>query len=154
MSIASFDVIGIKTRTSNSEEMNGGGKISGLWNRFYGEQVANTIPDKQGQEVFAVYYDYESDFRGRFTLLVGMRVASGTKPPLGMEYITVPAQNYTHFPTEKGEMPGNIITTWKKIWDTTVKGDLKRKYSYDLEVYGEKAADPKSAVVDVYIALP
>lgn len=145
----SFQVIGIKTRTSNSEEAKGNGKISKLWGQFFSKKTLAKIPKKLDGDIIAIYYDYESDSSGPYSLLVGAKVAPGTKAPRGMETLQVPAQEYRQFVSAKGEMPGVVIDAWKQVWTT----DMKRKYSYDLEVYGEKARDPKSAQVDLYISL-
>ena len=148
-----FQVIGIKTRTSNPEEMKGAGKIGALWNQFYSQQVLNKIPGKLDHEIIAVYYEYESDATAPYSVLVGARVAAGTKPPAGMELITMPAQKYFQLATRKGEMPGIIIEAWGRVWDLAAKSELNRKYSYDLEVYDERAANPKAAEANLFIAI-
>lgn len=152
-SIDAFQIIGIKTRTSNSDEMKGAGRIPSLWNTFYSMQILNRIPGKLDQDVVAVYYNYESDANAPYSLLIGAKVKPGTQVPEGMEILNIPTQNYSQFKTKVGEMPGIIFEMWKEIWDLTERSELKRKYSYDLEVYGKNAANPKSAQVDLFISV-
>lgn len=151
--IEEFQVIGIKTRTSNSDEMKGNGKIPALWNAFYSQQVLNKIPHKIDQDVVAVYYNYESDANAPYSLLIGARVALGTKAPEGMDVINIPGQSYCQFTTKVGEMPMIVIDEWKNIWSLEQTSQLKRKYSYDLEVYGKNATNPKSSQVDLLISI-
>ncbi len=152
-SLEAFQVIGIKTRTSNSEEMNGSGKIPALWGKLYSEQILSKIPGRLDQDVVAIYHDYESDANAPYSLVIGARVAPGSKPPPGMELISIPSEKYFHLTTRQGEMPGIVVEAWKHIWDLAAKSELNRKYSYDIEVYGERATNPKAAEADIFIAL-
>ena len=144
-----LNIIGIKTRTTNAQEMGGKGKILPLWKKFYGKKMMAKIPGKTDGQVYGVYHEYESDMNGAYSLLVGVKVAPGTKVPKGMTLLKIPAQDYVHVASPKGEMPGVVVEAWKKVWSAT---DFKRKYSYDFEIYGDKAKDPKSAEVDLYIS--
>ncbi|NUN06803.1 MAG: AraC family transcriptional regulator [Bdellovibrio sp.] len=144
-----LNIIGIKTRTTNAQEMGGKGKILPLWQEFYGKKMLAKIPGKTDSQVYGVYHDYESDMNGAYSLLVGVKVAPGTKAPKGMTLLKIPAQDYVHIASPKGEMPGVVVDAWKRVWSAT---DFKRKYSYDFEIYGDKAKDPKSAEVELYIS--
>ena len=79
--LEAFQVIGIKTRTTNADEMRGAGKISELWNTFHSKQMFIKIPGKLDKNILAVYFDYESDVNGAYSLLVGVKVDPGTLPP-------------------------------------------------------------------------
>lgn len=149
VSMEEINIIGIKTRTTNAQEMSGKGQILPLWKKFYGKNILAKIPGKTDAQIYAVYHDYESDMNGAYSLLLGARVAPGTKAPKGMTLLKIPVQEYVHIVSPKGEMPGVVVEAWKKVWSAT---DFKRKYSYDFEVYGDKAKDPKSSEVDLYIS--
>ncbi len=153
ISIDAFQVIGVKTRTSNSDEMSGAGKIPNLWSAFYSQQVLSQIPFKIDQDIVAVYYDYESNANGPYSLIIGAKVVLGTKAPDGMEVLSVPRQKYAHFTTRVGEMPAIILETWQNIWELTEKLELKRGYSFDLEVYGKNATHPAAAQAELLISL-
>ena len=52
--------------------------------------------------------------------------------------------------TAKGKMPDAVVNQWMEIWSDS---ELKRAYTSDFEVYGEKSQDPANAEVDIYIAV-
>lgn len=147
-----FQVVGIKTRTSNQDEMRGVGRIQALWDQFYNEHIINMIPGKISNEVIAVYHDYEDDANAPYSLLVGVKVTSGSETPAGMDFLSIPPQKYNLFTSDKGEMPGVIFGLWQSVWRQTEKAQIARMYSFDFEVYDERASDPKSSEVDLYIA--
>jgi predicted transcriptional regulator YdeE len=68
--------------------------------------------------------------------------------------IDVPKDNYAVFQTEKGKIPDIIFKAWQKIWHLTAKKELSRKRTFDFELYDKRAADPNSAQVDIFIAIP
>ncbi len=148
----SFIVAGIMTRTTNKDEFSGAGKIAGLWQRFYSENVVEKIQNKVSENVLAVYHDYESDANGEYSLLIGLIVDKNSIIPEGLTKIEIPAQEYTKFTSNKGAMPGNIIETWQEIWKLTDAHELKRAYSFDFEVYDERAREPANSIIDVLIA--
>lgn len=151
--LPSFQIIGITTRTSNADEMKGAGKIGDLWKRFYAEGIAEQIQGKTEPSIFAVYHAYESDKNAVYSLTLGCKVETGTNPPAGMDLLKIPAQNYAQFTTTKGQMPQVVIETWQNIWNQEDHQKLKRQYTYDFEVYDQRSADPRSAEVEIYIAL-
>ncbi len=57
--------------------------------------------------------------------------------------------NYKIF-TAKGKMPDAVVNKWMEIWKDD---ELKRAYTSDFEVYGEKSQNPKNAEVEIYIAV-
>ena len=153
VSLDAFQIIGINTRTSNQDEMKGTGKIPALWNKFYSEQALSKIPGKLNSDIIAVYHDYESDASAPYSVLIGAKVAPGTKAPEGMELLNIPAQKYAKITSAKGEMPGVVIDAWKTVWNLTEKSELNRTYTFDLEVYDQRTANPKSAEVDLFITI-
>lgn len=148
MQMESFQVIGIKTRTTNADEFAGNGKIAALWSQFYSENIMANIPGKVDYNVLAIYHDYESDANGPYSLMIGMKVAPGTTAPQGMEVLQIPTQKYEKMTSAKGPMPGVVVDLWQRVWSSS----MNRKYSQDIEVYGEKAMDPQTAEVDLYIS--
>ena len=59
---------------------------------------------------------------------------------------------YQKFTTKTGPFPDVLIDAWEKIWkmDSLDFGG-RRKYIADFEIYDERAVDPESAAVDIYI---
>jgi predicted transcriptional regulator YdeE len=66
----------------------------------------------------------------------------------------LPAQKYAKFTNMPGAMPDVCIDMWKNIWqmDAEELGG-KRGYLADFEIYDERAADHKNAVLDIYIGI-
>ena len=152
---ADIKIIGIEVRTNNQAEMSPEGKIGPTWNRFYQENIAAKIPNQSSPEkLFAIYMDYESDFRGEYAFVLGKEVGTFDIVPEGMVAKTLPTANYAVFTSEKGAMPNIVINLWKHIWalkPTDTGGD--RAYKADFEVYDNRSADPQNSQVDVYISI-
>ncbi|PRX56425.1 GyrI-like domain-containing protein [Flagellimonas meridianipacifica] len=140
-------IVGIAVRTSNKPGK-GDKDIPRLWRKFTGENVLNRIPNKVDNTIYAMYTDYEGDHFQPYTLVIGCNVSSLDNIPEDMTVKMVPASNYTKF-TAKGDLTKDaVINTWMKIWNT----NLKRAYTADIEVYGEKALDPTNGEAEILVA--
>jgi predicted transcriptional regulator YdeE len=144
-----FLVVGLRTRTTNRiEAVPETAKIGSLWRKFYADGTSDRIPDRlaESPEVVAVYFDYESDHRGRYSLIVGHKVSSFDHAPKDMGRAMVRAGRYLRFPVE-GPMPAALIEAWQGIWRFfEVSNEYERAYTTDYEVYGQSA-------VEIYIAV-
>lgn len=136
---------GLSIRTDNATEMDPNtGKLSALWQKF-----DNTVPVdyKNGERVYGVYYNYESDHLGKFTVLAGF---DGTSIPttVNIEPLTIPKAKYLVF-THQGEMPQIAIDAWTEVWNYFANGaaEYQRLYSTDFEYY------PNGNVIEVHIAV-
>ena len=135
---------GISVRTKNSDEMNPEtAKIGQLYHKFDQDITVNY---KEGARVYGVYYGYESDETGEFTVLAGSDRAESEKVPL--EQVTIPAGKYLVF-SGRGEMPQVVIDAWGQIWEYFSGSDTphKRAFTTDFENY----KSPNE--VEVYIAI-
>jgi predicted transcriptional regulator YdeE len=134
-------LIGIAVRTTNKQEMDPAtAKISGLYGRFFQEQIADNIPNKTPlAATVAVYTKYESDHSGAYDLIVGRAVNSLGSIPEGMTGVTIPAGRYLLF-NANGPMPKALIDTWEHIltWFPPTyspkSSKLQRAYTTDYEV--------------------
>lgn len=142
-------VIGIDCQTSNAPEA-GPQDIPKLWGKFYAEDVMSRIPNKISNEVIALYCDYEGDYTQPYSLVIGCAVRSLDEVPAGMVAKTIPASSYAVF-RAVGEYPASLIETWGNIWKQT---DLKRTYTGDFELYGDKFLSGSPKEMEVYIAIP
>jgi predicted transcriptional regulator YdeE len=135
----SFLVAGLGTRTTNRiEAVPEMARISELWRKFYSDHVSDQIPDRLpgAPEIVAVYYDYESDHQGQYSLIVGHKVSSLDHIPKSMGGVLVGAGRYLRFPVE-GPIPAALIETWQSIWQFfELSQDYERAYTTDFEVYG------------------
>jgi len=141
-------IVGISVRTSN-DPGKGEKDIPALWNRYMEENIGDLIPHKKNETLYGVYTDYEGDHTQPYTLLIGSEVSSLDDIPENLSVKVIPAAKYAAF-TAKGDLTqGAVINTWMEVW----KADLNRTFTFDLEVYGEKAMNPKDGEADVLIAI-
>ncbi|GLS26276.1 GyrI-like domain-containing protein [Marinibactrum halimedae] len=136
---------GLCTRTDNATEMTPNkGKIPALWQRF-DESVP--VDYKGGERVYGVYFDYETDHTGEFTVLAGF---DGKTLPadVSLQEVIIPAAKYLVF-THKGEMPQIAIDAWTEVWNYFSEGhsEYERLYSMDFEYY------PSAGEIAVHIAI-
>lgn len=148
--IQKFYIIGISTKTKN-ENGQSAKDIEALWGRFWGEEIQNQIPNKVSNDIYAVYTDYETDFTGPYTTVVGLPVSSLENIPKGFVGITIETAVYQKF-TSKGKMPGAVFNTWLEIWGNK-ELNLRRAYKADFTVHGQKYYDGDNAEVETYISV-
>lgn len=134
-------VVGIAARTGNDKpDMQQ--VIGGLWQKYYGDGICNSIKDKVNGHALGIYSDYEGD---TYQVTVGAEVGSVTKSD-GLVELTIHAGKYAHF-----HVFGNQVTAVGNAWAEIWKTDLKRKWTGDFEEY--TAFDGVNATVEIYIAI-
>lgn len=143
-----FKIIGIETETTN-ENGKSSTDLGRLWEKFYTENVPSKIPNKENDEIYSIYTDYESDFRGKYTSIIGLKVNSLDQIPDGLIGREFNGGKYQKF-IAKGQMPNAVMESWKEIW--TKDKELNRKYTADFEIYGKKSQNGKNSEVEIYIA--
>jgi predicted transcriptional regulator YdeE len=136
-----FQVVGVASRTSNAREMTPDGVIPKLW-----EQMAR-------QATIALYTEYETDEHGEYTFVLGGKSGSATGIPEGLTLKTVPSGRYAVFTSARGPVQKVVIETWLRIWSELPSAGNLRSYLADFEVYNERASDPASAVVEIYVGV-
>lgn len=152
--MAGFDVMGISARTDNASEMSGRGEIGKIWQKFMDEHLAATIPAKVGNEIIALYTEYESDQQGRYTYLLGVKVSSIAHVPQGFTGRHVPPGRYAVFTSEKGPLANVVPKAWQQIWATSPQHmGGTRAFLSDYEIYDERAQNPANGQVDLYVGL-
>jgi predicted transcriptional regulator YdeE len=132
--IDAFDIIGISVCTTNQYGRSQK-DIGELWTRFMSEGIMEKIPGKESADIYCVYTDYETDFNGAYTTIIGCRVNTLEMIPEGMIGRTIPASGYQVY-SSSGEMPKALMETWKMIWDS----DIDRAYVADYDLYGQGPA--------------
>lgn len=144
-----LQIIGISVRTTNRNNQVGA-DLGELWSRLFSENILKKIPNKLSNDIYCVYTDYESNYTGTYTALLGLAVSSLDAVPAGLIAREFEADAFQHFQAV-GTMPNAVMQTWLDIWKNDSK--LNRKYSYDLEVYGEKSQQGGQSEVDIYLAI-
>lgn len=147
--IEPFKIIGIAIETTN-ENRKAAQDLGKLWERFFSENIAGKIPNKISDEICSIYTDYESNYKGKYTCMIGLKVDSLTDIPkdlVGREFM---GGKYHKF-IAKGKMPKAVQDTWQEIW---AKDEiLNRSYTADFEVYGEKSQLGENSEVEIFIAV-
>jgi len=128
---AALKIVGIATRTANSRSH----EMGALWEKFYKTGVAEQIPARLDGAIYSVYSEYESDFNGPFTVLIGCAVPEGVPASPGLSQKTIHAASYAVFEVV-GELPKSVATAWTAIWKTP----LDRLYDTDFERYAKDGA--------------
>lgn len=150
----SFVVIGIAVRTNNARESTQKALIPRQWQRFFAEHLREKIPGMEGDTIYALYGEYQSDRSGDYTYVLGMRVKEGSTAPPGMVSWTVPAGRYAVFTTPRGSVTHVIGDTWRQIWDEEDQSRLHRAYKTDFEVYDERASPPPKTLKSTSASAP
>lgn len=146
--LEAFHLIGISVRTSN-QNSRAAQDIPALWQRFMSEQTIARIPNKVDNTIYCAYTEYEGDHMKPYTTLIGCKVSSLDDIPADMKGISISSANYQHYNPKGNLSEGVVYHQWLQIWEE----DLPRIYETDFEVYGEKAQDPTSAEVDIYVGI-
>lgn len=141
-------LIGLKLDKKTTNE---GGKSSiecgNLWQKFEKGNFIELISDKLGDEIYAVYFEYEGDSTKPFSYFIGCKVEIDAETPQGMDSLIIPTGNYSKV-IASGKMPDCINNSWKDIWSS----EIARTYLFDYEVYDERSNDWSNAVVDIFVS--
>ena len=126
-------VIGIALRTHNGEAFQ---TIPPLWARFAQSGLADRLPHRLSDDVYAVYTHFQNagvDNSGWYTLVIGHAVPGDTPalPPEGLTHVVAPASQRAVFEVAQGR-PDLVGAEWQQIWQRT---DLQKTTLADYEVY-------------------
>jgi predicted transcriptional regulator YdeE len=145
-------LVGISVETANIWEAHPEtAQIPALWDRFFKNAVANKITHRQNPHLlFGAYSNYESDYRGKYTQLVGAEVAQVEILPEDFTAIHVPAQTYLVFKRE-GVMPKAVNEAWQDVWFyfNSSDAEYERAYTVDFERYNQYNPE----FVEVFVAV-
>ncbi len=109
-------------------------KITDMW------KEASSVLINQDEVTYGLYHDYESDYKGDYTLSVAVESSDNTST------IKIPnTSKYEVFQVDTSDENG-ILNTWKQIWEREEKEVLKRAYSFDYEKYYPNGQ------IEIYIA--
>ncbi|HBJ9362121.1 TPA: effector binding domain-containing protein [Listeria monocytogenes] len=121
-----IEIFGKKIRVNNDNFS----PIAELW--------GDVMVDKPAGDIFAVYSNYASDYKGDYDLLVGTKDWDEEKSVL------IKAGDYLIFSVDNASHKG-VEETWQKIWARD--SELKRAYKTDFEWYHT------SGEIDIYISI-
>jgi len=144
-----FKVIGISIRTTNANSQSQQ-DLGKLWGQFFAENIIAKIPNKISSHILCIYTDYESDYSGEYTTIIGVPVSTLEEVPSGLIGREFEADNFRKF-VAKGEVTSAVVNTWIDIWQRG--NELNRKYSYDFEFYGESSNKGEQSEVEIFVAV-
>ena len=142
-------VVGISTRTRN-EIGKPNIEIMNLWAKFMTKNLSEQIKNKVSNNIYSIYTDYESNFMGEYTVLLGFAVDDLNDVPPGLVGREFPEAQFKVVPA-KGAIPDAVIQTWIDIWNKDFT--LNRAYNYDFELYTENSQKGDQSVVDIYLSV-
>ncbi len=144
-----FKVIGISIRTANANHQSQQ-DLGKLWGQFFTENIVAKIPNKISSHILTIYTDYESDYTGEYTAIIGVPVSTLDEIPDGLIGREFEAENFQKFIVE-GETQCAVVDAWIDIWQRDK--ELNRKYSYDFEVYGENSNNGDKFEIEIFVAI-
>jgi predicted transcriptional regulator YdeE len=147
LELEDFEIVGISVRTTNQNQQSEK-DIGILWQRYYANDPIAMIENKISEDLYCVYTDYESDYAGAFTTILGYQVKPGTLPSPGFIRRVILRSTYEVFITQ-GPLPSSIQQTWMDIWNS----DLKRRYTADFDVYGSHSKNQDKAIVRTFVSI-
>ena len=146
--IESFSLIGLAVRTTNANYQSAK-DIPALWERFFAENTLERIPDKVESTIYCLYTDYEKDHTAPYTTIIGCKVKNLNNIPAGLVGKQVTGGDYMKF-TARGKAADKVVfNAWMEIWNS----GIRRAYTTDIEVWGEKSQDPDQAEIDILVAV-
>lgn len=145
-----FTVVGISIRTTN-QNYQSQEDIAKLWEVFFRNgYLQQLLPNKESDDIYCIYTDYESDYTGEYTTILGYKVSSteGIPTNLSLAIKEIPQSKYFKYISE-GELPYAVGKTWAHIW----QANIERRYLADFDVYGEEVKDPKNAKITTFLSI-
>lgn len=145
-------VVGLGVRTSFA---NAATDIPALWQRVMREGALEKVKRRSGDgDVYAVYTNYESDYRGAYTMVIGVAVDPEAPTPAGMERVVIPAGGYAAV-RAVGAPAEAIWGAWRFFWEAWPRRG-ERRYAADFERYDAAALAgfaQNHVAVDVVVGL-
>ncbi|MES2266098.1 MAG: GyrI-like domain-containing protein [Bacteroidota bacterium] len=145
-SLPMFYVAGLSIRTINKDGQ-AGQDIGALWQQFTQGNLSDKLEEKEGNELYCVYTDYESDHNDYYTAILGCKVSSIEYLPDGFVGKAIPAAKYRVY-TPEGKFPESVGVTWQHIWQS----EMNRIYTSDFDVY-DLTNGFENAEAKIYVAV-
>ncbi|MEM9920120.1 MAG: GyrI-like domain-containing protein [Bacteroidota bacterium] len=144
----SFQIIGLKCRTTN-QNIQAGKDIKQLWDDWFAKGFQAQIPHKLNENLYNIYYEYESDHNGPYSVLLGCPVSELSDIPEGLVGHAFDAQSYARYDL-RGPIPKVVLDCWMEIWQGTA---YQRKYAADFDLYLPGGNPPMDAIVQTYVSV-
>ncbi len=123
-----------KIRTNNFNDEHVMQKITDMW-----KNASNVLTNKN-ENIYGLYHEYESDYRGDYTLCVAVE-------GIDKSSVSIPEDTkYEVFKVNTNDEQ-SIFNTWNEIWKKEDGNQLNWAYTYDFEKYYPDGN------IDIYISV-
>jgi predicted transcriptional regulator YdeE len=141
-----FSFLGIVVRTTN--ENNQSQKDLGeLWEKFLGGNLQKQISGRLSDDLFSVYMEYETDYTGYYTAMLGCKVDIHSPVKKGFSRLIIPESRYqVHYLSDSA--PQIVGEAWREIWES----GLQRAYTFDFDRYINDGTS-SNPEVRIYVAI-
>jgi len=147
LSAQKFAGISILTTNQDNQALK---DISNLWKQFKANDIFEKIPDKKGNQVIALYTDYEGDYTMPYIYALGYWVTKFDYVPKDFFVKEVFPDKYARLFAE-GNFPACIQKTWEFIWQPEF--DSTRSYHSDFECYAHDFDPNRTVSIPLYISI-
>ena len=124
-----------QVRTNNFTDPLISEKIGTVW-----QQANDKLGDFAGTR-YAIYTDYQCNYRGDYLLAIGTTERE-SKETLTLEH----PETYRKYAVDPEDKFG-VFATWQQIWDEEEQGKIVRAYTADYEEYTGDGA------ITIYVAI-
>ena len=147
LTLPAFQIVGICVVTSND---NGASQkdITDLWNRFFTESVTLQIANRESDDIYCSYTDYNPSNKAAYTCVIGHRVIGTAEIRSPLTEIPVPESLYYVFDCSSAN-PSHVLDTWKHIWSN----NYPRTYQVDFDLYASGPENPEKHEIRSYISV-
>ncbi|MER2565210.1 MAG: effector binding domain-containing protein [Myxococcaceae bacterium] len=146
-----FHLAGYATRITPEKAAE---QLAQAWHHLMTHPLSISPPEAD-PHLYAAYTQYDSDFRGPYTFVLGVRAAPSTRIA-GLELVSVPRGPFESF-TAEGVPQQTLWKTWSEVWQRWPAGAEGRRYAVDFERYTPAAlaalAKHQPTRVDVFVGL-
>lgn len=146
--LKAFSIAGITIRTTN-EEQKTITDIGTLFARFFSENIIEKIPSRLSDDIYCVYTDYESDYTGEYSVIIGCKIKDGDTVDKSLIVKKIHDSKYIEYKSS-GELHAAVSKTWTEIWNSK---EISRAYQADFDIYGQEAIDPQNATIYTYLSV-
>lgn len=130
-------IIGISIRTHRSDGQSYQDILT-LWKKWATESLFDKIENRISNDIYNVFYDYETEQRGYFSVLLGCEVDTLHVIPRGMVGRDLPPTLCAKYEST-GKLPESLDQVWEKI---ETEKSYERNYIYDFNLYDSIPLDP------------
>jgi predicted transcriptional regulator YdeE len=125
--------------------------IGPFWGRFMAQGWLDRLPHSDPGALYAVYCDYASDFRGAYTMILGMRAHPAEPITPGARRVPIPSGRFAKV-AFAGDPRSVVWEAWRFVnerWDR----NEERRYAADYEQYSLAAMTPRYAEGEIFVGL-